>query len=227
MPAPALQPAFVLHTRRYRDTSLIVECFTRDQGRVAVVARGAATSKRQVPLQPFSPLLLAWRGRGEIQTLTHAEAAGPPLPLSGRALFCGMYLNELLLRLSARHDTQVEVFAAYARALTDLTGSMPQDAVLRGFEVSLLEYMGLGLPIDLDQSGAPIEATAHYQFDPVGGACVVAAATRGSVSGECLLALASGTFDNPQVRLEARTMMRRVIDHHLGGQPLMSRELFR
>jgi DNA repair protein RecO (recombination protein O) len=116
------QPAFVLHAYPYRETSLIVEAFTRDFGRVAVVARGAKRPRSELRglLQGFQPLFLSWSGQQELKTLLKAEWRGGLPRVGGAALLCGFYLNELLLKLLPREDPHPDVFADYETALGDL-----------------------------------------------------------------------------------------------------------
>src|SRR5688572_10919841 len=116
------QPAFVLHTYPYRETSLIVEAYVRDHGRLALIARGARRPKSSVRgvLMPFQPLLLSWTGRKDLRTLTRAEWRGGYAPLRGQPLICGFYLNELLLKLLQRDDPHEELFAVYEGTLEGL-----------------------------------------------------------------------------------------------------------
>src|SRR6185437_10727813 len=117
--ATLLQPAFVLHTRPYRDTSLLLEIFTPDYGRVSTLARGARglRSRFKGLLQPFVPLLLSWYGKTELMTLSAAESQGKVLDLTGEKLLCGLYLNELLMRLLHRYDAHPQLYIVYQETL--------------------------------------------------------------------------------------------------------------
>lgn len=226
MGALGLLKAYVLHTRRFRDSSLIVELLTREQGRVACIAQGALKARRgDARPQPFVPLRVNLRGRGEMQTITTAEAAGPAGVLSGRRLFCGLYLNELLVYLTARNDPCEGVFDDYEEALGQLQSGSEEEPVLRRFEVRLLRHLGHGLVLDIDDRGQPLDADTRYTY--VFEAGVVARDSADSVRGSTLGALDSGEFGNPETLQEARRFMRRVINHYLEGRPLRSRELFR
>lgn len=228
MDAPILQPAYVLHTRRYGDSSLLVELLTRGQGRQAAIAKGALRARRpDAGIRPFQPLLVELRGRGEVLTVVRAESAGPPAALSGRALYCGLYLNELLLRLTARQDASTGLFDDYARALAGLAGPLPTEPVLRRFEVRLLGHLGLGLALDQDNLGQPIRPSASYTYTAESGAVPCSRGSADAVGGSTLLALRSGEFPDEECLAEARTLMRRILHHHLDGRPLRSRELFR
>src|SRR5262245_10277753 len=153
-----VQPAYVLHSYPFRETSLIVETFTRDQGRVALVARGARRPKSALRgvLLAFQPLHISWAGKSELRTLISAERHGTYLPLRGESLMCGFYLNELLLRLLPRDDPHEALFAAYRDALKALASAGEQAAVLRRFELNLLSGLGYAVTLDRDaNSGAP------------------------------------------------------------------------
>lgn len=226
MGADAAQ-AYVLHTRRYGDSSLIVELFSRDAGRVAAVSKGALKAKRKAPVQAFQPYAVEIRGRGEIHTLTRAEPLSIAQQLVGRRLYCGFYINELLAKMTAREDPHPALFDAYAEALAGLGGDVAIEPLLRRFEVHLLRELGLGLTLDVDSAGRPIEPGRHYTYDVVGGAETGGAEGKDVYRGATLLALHTGRLDEPATLYEARMLMRAVIDHHLEGRPLRSRELFR
>jgi len=187
-----LQPAFVLHRRDYRNTSLLLDIFSARFGRLGLVAKGAR--RRSAPagplLQPFRPLLLSWSGRGELHTLTGVEAAAPPIKLSGSGLLCGFYLNELLQRVLARNDPHLGLFDGYVGSLQALAGEAepveaaePVDATeteietapdqattLRRFELQLLQELGYGLVLDhCVDDGSAIEPASRYRVDPESG----------------------------------------------------------
>ena len=138
------QPGFVLHSYPYKETSLIVEVFARDYGRVPLVAKGAKRphSKLRGVLQTFQPLQLAWTGKSEVRTLISAEWVGGLLPVERAALLCGFYLNELLVKLLARDDPHPVLFDAYVSALNQLAHAEPAGIVLRKFELQFLKEIG-------------------------------------------------------------------------------------
>lgn len=228
------EPAFVLHTYPYRETSLIVEAFTEQAGRVAMVARGAKRPRSELRgvLQAFQPLALSWAGAGELKTLIKAEwRGGLPLP-GGAALLCGFYLNELLLKLLAREDAHPALWSEYASALQALTADArapAQAATLRRFEVRLLAELGYALSLTHDvQSGAPIDPHEryHYAFDR--GPQLVAAEPRGRwpvVRGATLIALATQRYPEPDVATEAKRLMRGILDHYLEERRIFSRRV--
>lgn len=225
----ALTTGFVLHRRDYSDTSLLVEVFTTEQGRFPLLAKGAKRGRapRAAILQPFQPLLLAWSGRGEVRTLTRLEPAAGPLMLAGDALYCGFYLNELLMRLLERQDAHEALFTHYQAALLGLADGVPIDDVLRQFERRLLAELGYAPLLDLEADGVtPVRAEERYEYLPEQG-LIVNRSRRESISGETLLALvAEQPLVGNQIR-EARRLLRQLLAPHLGERPLKSREFFR
>jgi len=230
----ALQPAYVLHSRPYRDTSALLEVFTAEQGRISLVARGARRRTRGgssgALLQPFIPLLLSFTGRTELKNLGATESAGPPRMLRGERLFSGLYLNELLVRLLHRHDPHPQLFAAYGAALDALAGSELVDDVLRQFEFTLLGELGYGFSLDIDGlSGEAVLPGHWYNYHPDWGLVAQGAgvdSTQPAFAGAELLAMASAGFGG-QARGTAKRLLRQVLAAHLGEAPLRSRELFR
>lgn len=223
-----MEPAYVLHTRAFRETSLIVEAFTREYGRIAVVARGAKSAKsrwRNV-LQPFRPLLLSWNQKTDLGTLTAADQVASPPAMPGPALFCGMYLNELLMRLLHRGDPHIEVFERYRQVLAELAAEAPPQPLLRVFEKHLLEAIGYAMLLDREYSnGAGIIAQNWYMYKPDRGPVLHSGPGEGRISGAALLALYSESL-TAEILPELRMLMRSVIGYHLGGKPLASLSLF-
>jgi DNA repair protein RecO (recombination protein O) len=223
------QPAFVLHTTAWRETSLIVEALSRDHGRVALVARGARrrTSQLRGLLSPFSALALAWSGRGEVKTLLRAEWTGGLVPLRGDALLAGFYMNELLVRLLARADAHPLLFGGYARALRALAADAPPlEGTLRAFEFELLREIGYLPALDVCAEGRAVEPAVRYRVDPQRG---LVRAERDdeplTVAGATALAMAAGEFALPAVAGEARAMLRAILRYHLDGRPLNTRRI--
>ena len=225
-----LQPAHVLHRRPYRDTSLLVEAFSRDHGRVGLVAKGVRRGRgnRAGLLQAFQPLLLSWSGRGELATLTAVEAAGPATVPGGPDLYAGFYLNELLLRLLRRHDPHPELYAVYAEVVRHVAAGNDVEWALRLFEVHLLEGMGYGLSLLEQGDGGPLEPEACYRYRLESGPVPATAGADGiEVHGRTLLALAHGAEPDARVRDEAKRLLRAALRLYLGDRPLKSRELYR
>ena len=226
------QPGFVLHSYAWRETSLIVETFTRDFGRVAVVARGAKrpTSQFRGLLSPFNPIALSWSGRNEVKTLVRAEWLGGMQPLRGDSLLAAFYANELLVRLLARGDAHARTFGSYIELLQLLTHTARHDAALRVFELDLLHDIGYAVPLDRCTEGGAIDARARYEFAAGQGARrvdvnVVRENDSGTVSGGTLIAMAARNFEHPQVVSESKTLLRQVIRYHLDGKPLNTRRI--
>jgi DNA repair protein RecO (recombination protein O) len=215
----------VLHARPYRETSLLLECLTRDHGRLGVVARGVRGERarlRRSQLEPFQPLALDLLLRGELATLAGAEVVGTPSRLTGGHGLAGLYLNELVVRLTARQDAQPALFDAYAQTLARLAAGEPAAWTLRRFERDLLEAIGYGLPLRHEAgSGDSLQAQAHYRYDAEQGALRCAAGAPHAVRGADLLALADDRMPEDRAGMAAlRRLMREVIRYHLGGGEL-------
>ncbi|NNL94868.1 MAG: DNA repair protein RecO [Xanthomonadales bacterium] len=231
MPRILQQPSYVLHVRAFRETSLLLEMLSRDHGRIALVARGARRPKSRLRgiLQPFRPLLSSWTARSELGTLTVAEQVAAPPALAGESLYCGLYLNELLIRLLHRNDPHADVFERYRSTLAELSSGVSPQPVLRLFEKHLLESVGYGLILDHESgTGLAIHPDARYDYRPGEGPVRLASATpvgSNTVSGNALQALDSEQLDE-HVLPELRSLMRRIIGYHLGDKPLVSAALF-
>ena len=215
------QPSFILHTRPWRETSMLVEAFTRDHGRVGLVARGVRSAKSRFPrasLQPLQPVLLGWSARGELGTLTAAEQTGTRWLLSGDALLAGMYVNELVLRLSSRNDAHHDAFAAYAECLARLAEQPDIAWTLRRFERDFLADVGYALMLTRTAEGKPVDVAGIYAYVPDAGPVAWRANSNFSrVSGSALLALDRGEAPDATELAELRNLVRSVIRHLLGG----------
>lgn len=228
----AQEPAYILHHHNYGETSLLLEVLTRAHGRLGLIAKGARRprSPLRATLIPFQSLSVAFSGRGELPTLGSAEPVSAVPPLTGNTLFCGLYLNELLLRLLHRHDPHERLFDHYAGALQQLATGLDSEPVLRVFEKRLLEEIGYGIVLDHDvYDGSPLQADRSYRYLPERGP-VAAGQTQEdgvAIQGASLLALAEERLVEEGVRRDAKRLMRALLARHLGGRPLTSRELFR
>jgi DNA repair protein RecO (recombination protein O) len=227
-----LQPAYVLHARAYRESSQLLELLTRDHGRVGVVARGARAprSRWRHILEPFRPLLVSWSQRGDLGTLSGADQVAAPPPLEGESLYCGLYVNELMVRLMYRGDPHPELFGHYRQALGQLALAEELQKTLRLFEKQLLEATGFGLALNREHgSDRPLQADQWYEYRPEVGPVRVgrdAAHRPGVLSGRTLLALQAEQLDEADLPA-LRHLMRRVVRHHLGDRPLASERLYR
>jgi DNA repair protein RecO (recombination protein O) len=235
------QPAYLLHSRAYRNTSLIIDVYSQAYGRLGMVVRGARTARSRwsAVLQPFQRILLSWQGRGELKTLTAAESEGPSCWLQGNALIGGLYGNELMLRLLQREDPHPGLLLHYETLLAGLRNNKDQDLLvaamqleqqLRCFEKYLLQELGYGLMLDCDaRSGAPVESECRYYYaiDEGPVLCLQPAATGLIISGSTLLALSRDQPLDGVGRREAKQLMRLALRQHLGERPLHSRRLYR
>jgi len=224
--------AYVLHRRRYRETSLLLDCLSREYGRVAVIAKGAARPKKRSSeaLQAFRRFTMTWSGRSELRTLTSHDTDDAPLQLSGDRLFSGFYANELIMRLTGRDDPNAEIFAVYENTLNALADD-PADIepLLRAFEKAMLDACGYGLQLTSDvESGADIDPASRYHYVVERGPMLAGDGGRGvDVSGSALLALDGRISFAPDNLREAKRLMRFILQHYLGDRPLASRTLFR
>ncbi|OOY55601.1 DNA repair protein RecO [Solemya velum gill symbiont] len=226
-----LRRAFVLHRRPFKNTSLLLELFVEGEGRFPAVSRGGAKGSTAGLLQPFTPLRLGWGGRGEVKSLHEVEPDDYQLDrLVGKPLFCGLYLNELLMRLVPRSEPHDQLFGDYIRTLSSLVGEIPLDWSLRLFEMRLLQAAGYELVTDVTLENEPVEPGRNYLYQKGRGfsesPVELSADTSNIISGRTLIALHNKTCDDIQLRQEAKQLLRRVIDYHLDYNPLKSRELF-
>lgn len=223
------QPAFVLHAYPFRETSMIIEVFSRDFGRVALLARGARRPRSALRglLLGFQPLELGWAGKGEVQTLMKAEWQGGQPLLAGKALFCGYYLNELLLNLLPREDAHERLFSVYAETLRRFADGL-HESHLRRFERALLQELGYGLTLESDAHGVPLDVTGHYAYEIERGLVRLRqpGSSALSVSGKTLIDLACDDFADPCSLAEAKQLMRALIAHYTGGTGLKTRKIF-
>jgi DNA repair protein RecO (recombination protein O) len=222
-----LQPAFVLHSRPYRETSVILELFTRDCGRMAVVASGIRQTHSPLRplLQPFIPLLVTWQGKTELVKLLNAESSCHSRRLAGECLLSGLYLNELLMRVLHKHDPHPGLYTIYHETLLELQGTELRLKTLRLFEKKLLEELGYGLPLTQDSL---FIADKYYRFHLENGfeLCTDRAAQHTAFAGKSLLALAAETLEDETSLRDAKRLMRLALAPLLGQQTLNSRQLY-
>lgn len=222
-------PGYLLHQRPFRDTSLVLELYTAEHGRLGAFARAARGGTRRFgALQPFQPLLFSWSGRGEAPTLTAAECDGPAVRLPPEALMGGFYLNELVLRLTVAHDANPPLYASYAAALARLHAGAALEPVLRGFELELLGHLGYGLELGHAAGGEAVREDGYYRLQPGVGLRAVGPEADGAVPGGLLLALAGGMQPHDaEGRRRLRLLLRAALDHCLEGRELGSRAVAR
>lgn len=224
-----LTPGYVLHHRPWRDSSRILEVFAREFGRLTLFARAVrGPSARLAPvLQPFQPLLFSWSGRGEAPQLTGAERTRHTEALPRERLLAGFYLNELLLKLTTRHDAQPELFDHYEAALEGLRGGALAPA-LRLFEKRLLDVLGYGLNLATEaRSGACLVASAYYHYRPGLGFVAAARGGAGALAGGSLLSLARESLSEQQELEDARRVLQAALGACLEGRQLTTRAVAR
>jgi DNA repair protein RecO (recombination protein O) len=223
------QPSFVLHSYPYKETSLIIDMFTRDYGRIALVAKGAKRphSKLRGVLQTFQPLSGSWSGKSELRTLIDAEWVGGMRPLEKTALLCGFYLNELLVKLVARDDAHPKLFDHYVATLNQLAHNEPAQTVLRKFELALLKETGVAADLTrCTATRARVEAALEYVVDPERGPRPARASDSWpAVSGKTLLDMEREDYSDSTTQLQSKQLMRFLLAHHLGGAPLNTRQI--
>ncbi|MFM0210613.1 DNA repair protein RecO [Paraburkholderia sediminicola] len=226
----AEQPAFVLHSYPYRETSLIIDVLSRDHGRLALVAKGAKRphSALRGVLQTFQPLALSWSGKSEVRTLTGAEWVGGMLPLAGDALLCGFYVNELLVKFCAREDPHPQLFHHYVVTMTRLAHDEPPVQVLRSFERVLLRETGYAMALDRTVARKAVQAEGRYVFDPERGVREASddlPAQWPVIAGQTLLDMEKDDYHRVQTVAQSKTLMRFLLNTYLGGTPLATRQI--
>jgi DNA repair protein RecO (recombination protein O) len=225
-----LTPGYILHHRPYRDTSRILEVVTRDHGRLALFARGVRGPKAKLAsiLQPFQMLLFSWTGRGEAAQLTGAESAQAAPPVPPACLMAAFYLNELLLKLTTRHDPLPLLFDTYHEALEGLRHGAALEPQLRVFEKRLLEALGYGLDLGAEaHTGKRIEPGEYYHFLPEQGLVATVADAAGALAGRSLIGLANERLTGARELEDAKRLLQAALAQCLEGRPLATRNVAR
>jgi DNA repair protein RecO (recombination protein O) len=225
-----LEPIFILHSRPYSNTSLIIECLTMRYGRVVMLARSARglKSRYQGKLQCFIPILASWSGARELKNLGNVELCSAPYQFGSKVLMCGFYLNELLMRLLHRDDPCPDVFTLYQMTLNGLEKASALQQVLRCFEKRLLDHLGYGLSLTHEsETGQPIVADCYYQYYPDYGfvQTVQDNANASIFCGRSLLDFSQESFLSDASLKDAKRLMRIAMSLRIGSRPLKSREL--
>ncbi|WP_251357924.1 DNA repair protein RecO [Kangiella sp. TOML190] len=229
MSKDTLTPAFILHTRPFKETSLLVEAFTLEEGRVSLVAKGArsASNKNQkrALLQPFYPLSISWLGRANLKTLKQLDSCGLPFQLNGINNLCGLYLNELLLKLLIQWDPHLELFEVYQQTLELLQSSDSPQILLREFELYLLDELGYAIDWTADIHGDLIDEKQEYSYIPQQGFAIESLKRGLLIKGDLINAVAQRQWQHKGSVAIARTVNKHIIDHILDGKELNSRKL--
>lgn len=220
-----LQPAFILQQQKFRETSLLMDVLTRDFGRISLLAKGVRKPKSKTAglLQPFIPLAVSFFGKNELKTLTAVESVQPCLQLQGTALYSGFYINELISCFLHKYDPHPEVFEHYGECLSSLSVQETMEAALRNFELDLINHAGYGLQLHhVVNEKSPESPSTKYTFSAERG---FVEDVDGKFSSQTLQAISLREFSDPQVLLEAKRLMRTVIDVCLQGKTLKSRTI--
>ncbi|MEE9343020.1 MAG: DNA repair protein RecO [Gammaproteobacteria bacterium] len=223
---------FILHQYPYRDSSVLLEVFTQQYGKLGLIARGARSSRSKIraDLQPFRELRLSWLQRGDLGTLTQVESSHVLKLPSGDRLFSAYYVNELLMRLLIRHDPHPALYENYLATLEQLFSDASMEIQLRKFEKILLDALGYGLILDVDvETGETLLPDKCYEYHLEHGPVETTLKTfTGLVfPGSSLLAIAQGDFQTASVLPDAKRLMRTILRFYLGDQPLKTRGMFR
>lgn len=224
------QPVYILHRKSYRESSLLVEIFSKEYGRLTLIAKGCRRKKSQIRglFLSFKPLLVSWTGKGELPILTAIEQTGFCPHLPSEYISCGYYINELILKLLHRHDAHELLYDKYHESISRLMEGENPATILRIFEKQLLQEIGFGLVLDHDvDTGEIITANMNYQYYPQKGPVAVDSNMQNAISGTTLVALRDEKFKTHEERLQAQRLTRTLIDIQLGGRELRSRRVIR
>jgi len=232
-----LEPTLVLHRRSYRETSLILELLTQSYGRIALVAKGARKAKGKAGLlQPFQLLSCSWISRTDLGTLTQVELSNnhleqqPPTfwqpKLKGSALYCGLYLNELVLRCTTRYQEVNGLMALYCKAIEKLANNENEALVLREFEWKFINLLGLAASLEVDAKNASIAVCKYYHYLPESGLIECPSTAPSSISGESLIELAANNWHNQALQSDARKLTNQALKPLVGDKPFSSRSLY-
>lgn len=225
--------AYVLHSIPYKETSLVVELFCRDHGRLPVVAKGAKRphSALRSVLVGFQPIEVRFSGQSEVKTLIQAEWRGGQVAPDGRALFAAYYMTELLMLGLKREDHYPELFDLYDASLRGLANGDEMTILVRQFELGLLEALGYGLDWAYDRHGARIELAQQYVWvqnagwaplDGVTQDFSVNLAAESHVLGEVIYQVQRGQWDR-SVALALKPVTRSALAEHVAPGGLLSR----
>ncbi len=236
---------YVLHRKPYRESSQILDLFCEKQGRFSALYR---VNKKNPPLQPFIPYQIQFSGRGNLKYCQHVEANYSSFSelkghlLKGKNIYCGFYLNELIMRLTWQDEPQAELFNVYQQTLQGLLlldNDLQSEPFLRRFEFHLLAILGYQYNWQQDSDCRDIQAEQYYNFDPHAGFKAINAEAYGgsmatpgvpsryaSFPGAAILAIAADDWSHALSWQVAKQIARLALQPLLGDKPLASRELF-
>ncbi len=222
------QAVYVLHTYPFKETSLVVELFSKQFGRIAAIAKGARRPRSAMRgmLQSFQLLSGAWSGKNELKTLHGLDWSSGLTLIRGEALMCGFYMNELLLRLLPREDAHEALFEYYANTMQTLALGKDLATTLRRFELKLLQEMGYAVPLLQGENGLEIMPDKTYRYEAEYGACEPSVTKNGvQLSGKTLQDMARDDYADSATQAQSKQLMRYLLAHYLGDKPLHTRQL--
>ena len=223
------QQVYVLHTYPFKETSLIVEIFSKEFGRISLIAKGARRPKSALRgmLQSFQALEASWSGIGELKTLHGIEWCDQYLSMEGNSLICGFYLNELLLRLLPKEDKYESLFIFYHSTMENLSQGIDIGVTLRKFELKLLLELGYEVVLKVDANSNEIKPDKTYYYEAEQGALEKFRTEKSiKVVGQTLIDMGNDNFDSVTTELQSKNLMRFLINYYLGDKPLNSKQLF-
>ncbi len=222
---------YVLHSIPFSETSLVVYLFSRNYGRINILAKGARRAKSQFrgKIRPFAESQASWKGRGSVPTLVSFENKWSAVPFAKGVFYCHSYVNELISRLVPHRDPCLPLYDEYHETIQSLAEKgADQFSILRIFETNLLRELGYGLALETeDDHKTAICADQHYIYNLGAGACRSDAAHAEAISGRTLIAIQTGIFDSIEVKQQSRALLTRALEHHLEGRKISSRNIFR
>jgi DNA repair protein RecO (recombination protein O) len=225
-----LQRCFVLHRRPYSESSLILDVFSEEYGRLSIISKGARSKRSNLKgvLQAFTPLLMKWSGKGSMRTLRQAESISLAIPLTGINLYSAMYINELVVRVIEQETPYPALFLDYLTALTELAQTNNPEPALRRFELALLSSLGYGVDfLHCAGSGEMVSPEMTYRYrEQKGFMASIRHDPLMSFKGDELIAISERRFITPEQLKAAKRFTRIALKPYLGGKPLKSRELF-
>lgn len=225
-----LQRCFVLHRRPYSESSLILDVFSEEYGRLSIISKGARSKRSNLKgvLQAFTPLLMKWSGRGSMRTLRQAETISLAIPLTGINLYSALYINELVVRVIEQETPYPALFLDYLTALTELAQTKNPEPALRRFELALLSSLGYGVDfLHCAGSGEMVSSEMTYRYrEQKGFMASIRHDPLMSFKGDELIAISERRFITPEQLKAAKRFTRIALKPYLGGKPLKSRELF-
>ena len=226
-----LVSSYILHSHKYKETSLLLDVFSKEFGRVGLIAKGARNNKKQqgIGFNQYQRYLISWIAKTELGTLTEIEPFEPMTSLKDHKALSGFYLNEIIMRLLHKHEPHPELFDIYDLTLKRLFKGEAEETILRYFEKALLHSLGYGLVLNVDvKTGEQIMENSdyYYEFDHGPSKQSFNSTDSCKVSGKTLLELDNESLVEPKQISEAKYLLRKVLSKYLGNKPLASRELY-